>query len=138
MKLHELDPAFVARLENWGLYYTPRPKQEVSPTYRVCLQLAVAAGKEIRAGYAESRPRLEIDAEDAKIIEWCFAMSSYRLPAQDRALIKAHYVSRSDPRMVCRVLQMRFLSWEKALCEAVVRFQQAVEMLEGCKVMEKA
>lgn len=138
MKLHELDPAFVARLENWGRYYAPTPKQNVSPTHRVCMLMAVAAGKEIVEGYAESRPRPEINAEDAKIIEWCFAMSSYRLPAQDRALIKAHYVSRSDPRMVCRVLQMRYLSWEKALCEAVARFQQAVEMLEGCKVTEKA
>lgn len=138
MKLHELDPVFVARLENWGLYCEPTAKQGVSPTHEVCRLLAVAAGKEITEGYAESTPRTQVDVEDAKIIEYCFAMASYRLSAQDRALIKAHFVSRADPRMVCRVLHLRWLSWEGMLCEAVVKFQKAVELLEGCNTCGKA
>lgn len=138
MKLHDLDPAFVSRLENWGRYYAPTPKQNVSPTHEVCLAMAVAAGQEIEVGYAESRARVEVDAADAKVIEWCMSKAAYRLSAQDRALIKAHYVSRADPRMVCRLLQLRYLSWEKLLCEAVERFRVAVEILEGCQESSKA
>jgi len=131
MKLHELDPNFVARLTNWGIYYGPSHKQGVSPTHEVCKLMAVAAGKEIVEGFAESRPRTEIDVEDAQTIEWCMSKAAYRLSAQDRALIKAHWVSRADPRMVCRVMKVRWLSWEKLLCEAVERFQQVVRMLES-------
>lgn len=134
MKLHDLEPAFVARLENWGRYYAPAPKQGVSPTHEVCRLLAVAAGQEIVEGFAESKPRVEIDAEDAQVIEWCMSKASYRLSAQDRALIKAHWVSRADPRMVCRVMQIRWLSWEKLLCEAVEKFRVAVELLETHRV----
>lgn len=136
MKLHELDQAFVTRLENWGRYYAPAPRQGVSPTHEVCKLLAVAAGKEIVEGFAESKPKTEIDAGDAQIIEWCMSKAAYRLSAQDRALIKAHWVSRADPRMVCRVMRLRWLSWEKALCEAVIEFQRVVQILENCQAPE--
>lgn len=135
MKLDDLDQGFVARLENWGRYYGDGGhRQGVSPTHEVCRLLAVEAGQEIKQGYAESTPRTEVDADDAMVIEWCMAKAAYRLTAIERALIKAHWVSQADPRMVCRLLQLRWLSWEKALCEAVEKFRAAVELLENHRV----
>lgn len=134
MKLHELDPQFVSRLENWGMYFSPAPKQNVSTTHEICLLMAVAAGKEKEVGYAESHPRAEIDEQDAQVIEWCMSRASYRMSAQSRGLIKAHYVSRADPRVVARVMRIRYLSWEKLLCEAVIEFRGIVEMLESCQL----
>lgn len=134
MKLHELDSTFVRRLENWGEYFGGGigGGPNTSPTYEVCKLLAIRAGKEVQVGFATSNPRPEIDEEDAMIMERHWAMCAYRVPMLDRALIKAHWVHRRDPRAVCRVLKLRFLSWEHRLCEAVLRFQRAVELLEGC------
>lgn len=137
MKIYDLDSEFVRRLENWGMYFGGNTaKQYVSPTHEVCKRLAAEHGKQLVVGYAESVPRLEIDSEDAKVIEWCWAMSGHRLHPQDRALIKAHYVSRADPRTVCRVLKIKFYTWESSLCEAVIEFQNVVDVLEGCKDLE--
>ena len=133
MKLHELDQGFIRRLENWGDYFNAAGgRRNTSPTYEVCKLLAIRAGKEIEVGYATSNPRPEIDEQDAMIIERHWAMCAYRVSALDRALIKAHWVHRRDPRMVCRVLKLRFMSWEHRLCEAVLRFQRTVELFEGC------
>lgn len=139
MKLHDLDPAFLRRLENWGAYWGASDyRPSTSPTHEVCRLLAIQAGQQIEDPWAESNARPETDAEDAMVMERHWAMCAYRVTAQDRALIKAHWVSRADPRMVCRLLKLRYLSWEGALCEAVERFQRAVELLEGCKDAEHA
>lgn len=131
MTLSDLPPGFVDRLENWGRYYRPRGKPFESTTYRVCEEAAVAAGKTITDGYREANSRQEIDVDDALIMERHWAMSSYRLPAVDRALVKAHWVEGADPRMVCRLLKLRYLSYEKELCEATQRFRNVVAVLES-------
>lgn len=139
MRLHDLDPAFVARLENWGAYWRDREyRPNVSPTHRVCEQLAIAAGKRIVDSYGESNPRPEFDVEDAMIMQRHWAMCGHRVSAQDRALISAYWTSNADPRTVCRVLKIRYLSWEKLLCEAVEKFRTAVEIMESCNISEHA
>lgn len=135
MKLHELDPAFVARLENWGLYYRDQYRPAQSATYRVCQDLAAANGRGMRDDYRESNPRPEIDVDDAMIMERHWCMCAYRVTAQDRGLIRAYWVEPTDPRVVCRVLHIRFYSWESALCEAVEKFRQAVQVLE-CNTLQ--
>lgn len=132
MRLSDLPPDFVRRLENWGAYFrSERGLPCVSPTYEVCLQMAVEAGETVTDGYREANPRPEVDAEDALVMERHWAMCSYRIPAKDRALVKAHWVDSADPRLVCRVLKIRYLSFEPELAMATQRFRNAVALLES-------
>lgn len=130
MKLSDLDQNFVDRLTNWGLYYRDQYRPAQSATYRVCQNAAAAKGKGMRDDYRESNPRPEIDVDDAMIMERHWCMCAYRVTAQDRGLIRAYWVEPTDPRVVCRVLHIRFYSWESALCEAVEKFRQAVQVME--------
>ncbi len=136
MTLSDLDQNFVARLENWGMYYRDRYRPGRSAIADVCERLAVERGHKIGDSYAESNPKPEIDVEDAMVMERHWCMCAYRVSVQDRALIRAYWAEPSDPRMVCRVLKIRFLSWELALCDAVERFRQAVLIME-CGEFEK-
>lgn len=127
-----IDQVFEQRLENWGAYFRGgfgRPAS--SPTAEICEQLAIAAGKTITDGYREIHPKPEIDETDAQTIEWCWARASYRIDAKLRGLLKAHYVRRNDKRGTCRALQIRLLSYESILEEAVRQFQQAVALFES-------
>lgn len=130
MRLSDLDPAFVQRLENWGMYCRDQYRPAKSATYRVCQNLAAANGKGMHDGYRESNPRPEIDVDDAMIMERHWCMCAYRVSAQDRALIRAYWAENADPRRVCSVLKIRFLSWEALLCDAVERLRKAVDILE--------
>jgi len=130
MKLSDLDPAFVRRLENWGLYYRDQYRPAVSTTFRVCQDMAAEHGKGVRDDYRELNPKPEIDVDDAMIMERHWAMCAYRVTAQDRGLIRAYWAEQTDTRVVCRVLKVRYLSWEERLCEAVERFREAVRILE--------
>lgn len=130
MNLSDLDPAFVGRLENWGLYYRDRYRPGRSPIAVVCERLAAERGHQIGDSYAQSNPRPEIDVDDAMAIERHWCACAYRITAQHRALIRAYWVEPTDPRVVCRVLRIRFYSWESALCEAVEKFRQAVQVME--------
>ncbi|WP_269497808.1 hypothetical protein [Castellaniella sp. S9] len=130
MKISDLDPAFIARLENWGMYYRDQYRPAESATYRVCKELAAAQGQGWKDGYRESNPRPEINVDDAMIMERHWCMCAYRVSVQDRALIRAYWAENADPRRVCSALKIRFLSWESLLCEAVERFRQAVDILE--------
>lgn len=130
MKLSDLDSAFIQRLENWGMYYRDQYRPTQSATYRVCQSVAAANGKGMHDGYRESNPRPEIDVDDAMIMERHWCMCAYRVTAQDRGLIRAYWIEPTDPRVVCRVLHIRFYSWESMLCEAVEKFRQAVRILE--------
>jgi len=136
MTLADLDQEFVARLENWGRYYGGSGRrQQVSPTHEVCRLLAVAAGQEIIQGFAESNPRPEIDVDDAMTIEWCWAMSRCHVVSrQQKSILKGYFVRGADPRALCRFLQIRWLSWDRLLCESVESFRAAVEMLENYRV----
>lgn len=127
-----IDQAFERRLENWGRYYSGgRGGSNSSPTARVCEQMAVARGKTITDGYREIQPKPEIDEEDAKIIEYCWAQPSYRVDARLRAILKAHYIHRNDKRGTCRVLQIRLRSYDAFLEDAVRQFQQSVALYES-------
>lgn len=130
MKLSELDPVFMQRLENWGAYYRDSRRAAQSMTAKICKRAAQASGDRMGSARAVS-PRPQIDAQDAQQLEWCWAMCGHRVSAKDRALVKAHFVDRADPRMVCRLLQVRWLSWEGDLCAAVMRFSDAVVLLES-------
>lgn len=132
MTLSELDQDFVGRLNNWGLYYRDRYRPGRSAIADVCERLAVEHGHRIGDSYAQSNPKPEIDIDDAMVMERHWCMCAYRVTATDRALIKAYWAEQSDPRFVCRVLHIRYLSWEDLLCEAVERFRQAVRILECC------
>ena len=134
MKLHDLDPAFIRRLENWGLYYRDQYRPAESSTYRVCMELAAAHGQGLKDGYRESNPRPEIDEDDARIIEWCWGQSQYRMDAKHWALLRAHFVMRHDPRILCRAMRIRRLSFDSELAAASSRFQSLVNMLEGLQV----
>jgi len=130
MRISDLDSAFVARLENWGLYYRDQYRPGRSAIADVCERMAVEHGVQIKDGFAESNPRPEIDVDDAMVMERHWAMCAYRVTAQDRALIRAYWAERADPRVVCKVLHIRFYSWESLLCEAVDKFRHAVDLLE--------
>lgn len=122
---------FEDRLENWGAYYQGGGQYDSgSVTYEVCRRMAIENGSEVRDGYREIRPAREIDEDDARIIEWCWVQSANRIPVRCRALLKAHYVSRSDPRVISRLLRIRHLSYKKELAEAVKRFEEIVQVLE--------
>lgn len=129
MKLTDLDPSFIHRLENWGAYYRDRRSNAQSITAKVCDRAARASGIYPARSQPTERPR--IDPEDAQTIEYCWAMCAHRVSATHRALVKAHFVDRADPRMVCRLLHVRWLSWERELCDAVGVFMAAVALLEG-------
>lgn len=130
MKLSDLDPAFVRRLENWGLYYRDQYRPAESVTYRVCQEIATSRGSGMKDDYRESNPRPEMDVEDAMAMEKHWFMCSYRLTSQERALVRAYWASQADPRIVCRMLKIRFLSWEDRMCEATEKFRVAVRLLE--------
>lgn len=136
MKLSDLDPAFVARLENWGMYYRDQYIPAQSATYRVCKELAAARGQGVRDGYRESNPRPEINEDDARIIEWCWGQSRYRMDPKHWAMIRAHFVMRHDKRILCRAMHIRLLSYETELSSAMHRFQSLVNMLEGLQVTD--
>ncbi|OWT62008.1 hypothetical protein [Candidimonas nitroreducens] len=126
-----IDPDFERRLENWGAYYRRDAGGAVSsPTAEVCELLAVAHGRQIRDGYREVSAKPEIDESDAETIEWCWCRAAYRMDAKLRALLKAHYVHASDMRFTCRVLQIRFRSYEPMRADAVEQFQRVVALAE--------
>lgn len=128
-----IDPDFERRLENWGAYFRPERDEGVaSTTYEVCRHMAIEAGRTIRDGYRELQPAPEIDEDDARIIEWCWGQSRYRMDAKHWALLRAHYVMRHDSRMLCRAMQIRWRSFEAELGAAAQRFGQCVQLLEGC------
>lgn len=136
MKIVDLDQVFMGRLSNWGMYYGDQYRAGRSSIADVCERLAVEHGHQIGDGYAESNPRPEIDVDDAMVMERHWCMCAYRISAQDRALIRAYWVDAADPRLVCRLLKIRFYSWESMLCEAVVRFMEAVRILECVPKMQ--
>lgn len=131
MRLSDLDPAFIARLENWGLYYRDQYRPAQSVTYRVCQSVAAAKGKGFRDGYHELNPRPEIDEDDARIIERCWCQTVYRMDRKHHALLRAHYVTRVDKRTICRAMQIRLLSYDSELAFATMRFSALVQMLEN-------
>lgn len=131
MTLSDLPPGFVDRLENWGAYFAGGSSRSASsPTAQVCEQLAVAHGQTIRDDYREIHARREIDEVDAQTIEWCWAKSGDRLKGNERALLKAHFVHRSDPRFTCRVLHIRFRSYDATLAQAIRDFERIVAIFE--------
>lgn len=134
MKLSDLDQRFVDRLCNWGLYYRDQYRPEVSPTYRVCQDLAVAHGAGVKDGYREVSAKPEVNEDDARIIEWCWGQSRYRMDAKHWALLRAHFVMRHDKRILCRAMHIRLLSYEAEVAAAVHRFQSLVGLLEGLQV----
>lgn len=120
------NPDFEQRLEAWGAYYRRRYSRGSSPIAEVCQQLAIAHGRPIRDGYREVSARPEIDEADAQFIEWCWC---HLWPSQDdplRALLRAHYVLAKDMRLTCRVLRIRFWSYEATRVEAVRRFEALI------------
>lgn len=121
---------FERRLENWGmLYRNDRGRPATSPTYDVCRQIAIQRGGEVHDGYREARARAEIDEDDARIIEWCWCQSRFRMDAKHWALLRAHYVAQSDPRLICRLLQVRWRSFDATRVEAVDKFERCVSLL---------
>ncbi|MDH2239081.1 hypothetical protein N5K27_22490 [Pigmentiphaga sp. GD03639] len=122
----QLPSDFVARLENWGEYYRDRKRPGKTATYDICEAMADRAGQTFR----ESVPRHEVDAEDAQIIEYCWRMCGHRVHARDRAILRAYYVERVDPRGICRVLHVRWRSFPGEHARAVLRFRDAVALLE--------
>lgn len=139
MKLHELDPAFIDRLENWGRYYAPERRSYVSTTHEVCVQLAVAAGQNLvdRSG-ERGGESIAVDADDARIIEWCWCNSAYRMDRRHWMLLRMHYVKRLDQRVTCRELKIRLRSYLAEVDAATRRFQECVETLEGGQAHENA
>ena len=127
-----IDAEFERRLENWGACYRRDNTGGggSSPTAAVCELLAVAHGRPIRDGYREVSARPEIDEADAETIEWCWCRAAYRMDAKLRALLKAHYVHGSDVRFTCRMLQIRFRSYETLRADAVEQFQRVVALAE--------
>lgn len=118
------------RLENWGRYHRGRQGSGGgSPTYAVCLALAVAHGKTIGGGYRELNPAPEVDESDAQIIEWCWGNSAYRMDRKHHALLPMHYVKNMDPRTTCRALKIRRYSYDHELKQAVTRFGDVVHLL---------
>jgi hypothetical protein len=124
----KVDDQFSQRLENWGIYYrmTGSPAG-TSATWEVCRRLAKDAGE---IGQASSAPKREIDEADARVIEWCWSQSGYRMDRKHHAMLKAHFINRMDPRVICRHLQMRYLSYDSELAKAVKRFSECVKMME--------
>lgn len=122
-----IDRDFERRLEAWGAYYRRRYSKGRSPIADVCEQLAVAHGRPIHDGYREVSARPEINEADAQLIErcWC-SLTDADMSEQMRSLLKAHYVLGKDMRITCRVLRIRFRSYETVLAEAVNCFQAAV------------
>lgn len=119
--------SFVRRLENWGAYFGRRYQPGTSPTYEICESMAGNAGQ----GYRESVAKQEIDADDAQTIEWCWCRAAYRMEPKHHAMLKAYYVVGSDPRLICRVLLIRYRSFDAELAAAVARFQDAVAIFES-------
>ena len=138
MKLSDLDQRFVGRLENWGRFYRDQRRPGQSATYRVCQQLALAAGQNMHEGFREVSPAPEVDEDDARIIEWCWTQAKVRMDAKHWALLRAHFVMRHDPRGLCRAMQIRRLSYESEVAAAVHRFQDLVGVMEGCTVAQSA
>ena len=123
--------AFESRLHNWGALYRPeRGRPATSPTYDVCLQLARENGGLVHDGYRAVSAKREIDEDDARIIEYCWGRSRYRMDAKHWALLRAHYVMRHDQRMLCRSMQIRWRSYDSVLADAVRRFAQCVAMMD--------
>lgn len=119
--------SFVHRLENWGAYFGRRYRPGTSPTYDICEAMANDAGQ----GHRVSHAKQVIDADDAQLIEWCWCRAAYRMDPKHHAMIKAFYVTRSDPRLICRVLLLRYRSFDSDLMEAVARFAEAVAIFEA-------
>ena len=130
-RLHE-------RLENWGRYYRPRRRENVSTIHEICEGMAEHSGHaSYRDSYgpperAEYRP--PIDVEDARIIEWAWGQCAHRVHVKQRAMLRAYYVDEADPRLVCRVLQIRYLSFEDELFAAAEAFGVALAILESGEV----
>jgi hypothetical protein len=120
-RLHE-------RLENWGAFYRTTRRPGISVTGEICEAMAAGAGQ---VGYRENKPRREIDEADAQRIEWCFAKADYRVDLKQRGMLRAYYCDQADPRLVCRVLQIRYRSWEDELLRAAEAFGVAVALLES-------
>ncbi len=118
---------FIRRLENWGAYFGRRHRPGTSPTYDLCESMAENAGQ----GYRESVAKQEIDADDAQVIEWCWCRAAYRMESKHHAMLKAFYVERSDPRLICRVLLVRYRSFDAELAAATARFYEAVAIFES-------
>lgn len=126
-RLHE-------RLENWGRYYKPKARAKSSVVHDVCEGVAGAAGKrsyQDSYGPSERAPyRDPVDVEDARIIEWAWGRCDHRVDRKQRALLRAYYVEGADPRMVCRALGIRWLSYEDELFAAAESFGVALAILE--------
>lgn len=119
--------SFVHRLENWGSYFGRRYRPGTSPTHEICEAMANDAGQ----GYRKSTAKKEIDVDDAQVIEWCWCRAAYRMDSKHHAMLKAYYVTKSDPRLICRVLLLRYRSFDADLMAAVARFAEAVAIFEA-------
>ena len=138
MRLSDIDPAFLRRLDNWGLYYRDQYRPAESLTHKVCQSIAAAHGQRIKDDYREASAPPDIDEDDARIIEWCWCQTSYRMDRKHHALLRAHYVTRVDRRTICRAMKLRLLSYDSELAFAVMRFSTLVQDLEGCQTTEIA
>ena len=137
MTLDDIDQAFLRRLENWGwCLYPGRGGPCTSPTYEVCRRMALARGMNLHEGYRESEPRIEADEDDARIIEWCWCQSAYRMPAKLHGLLRAHFVMQHDRRIICRAFGYRLREYESWLADAVEKFEPLVAMLESAQMPE--
>ena len=126
-RLHE-------RLENWGRYFKPKARGKPSVVHDVCEGVAGAAGKrsyQDSYGPSERAPyRDPVDTEDAMIIEWAWRKCDHRVKPEQRALLRAYYVEAADPRIVCRLLQIRWPSYDDELYAAAEAFGVALAILE--------
>ncbi|MDH1177942.1 hypothetical protein N5C72_07640 [Achromobacter mucicolens] len=121
--LYRLPADFHERLENWGAVMRDRPSFSVSPTYQVCQELARRAGKLPRGDDSENL-RPEKDEADAELIEACWrTAAAYRGLPRETALLRAYYVLRQPPAIICRMQGMRVREFDDVLVRAVLEFQ---------------
>lgn len=124
--LDRLPADFHRRLENWGDVMRDRRRQGVSPTYEVCQQLKRMAGK-----MPPNEEKPELDEADAASIEAAWRLAAgYRMEPRHAGILRAYYVLRQPPFIVCRLWSMRVREFDDTLVRAVHSFQELVALQE--------